>query len=217
MGRTSEFPYALSIPFPTAVTMQCEVGNSHPPNILWKYLIAARYPRTVRLWFLKVKQIAPVDAFNALKQVSSFTAAPTPFPHTSQGPFPSNALRRHQVVHRLQYVFCVLPLTEASARFSTSLCASFSSSPSPTYVPARRGLRRVHDSVFRVIAPHTMFSMYSVESRVVELSRRTRSHFYLYFVLSIPLVRASADCARSFLSVIWKFRPPQHSALREYA
>ena len=35
------------------------------------------------------------------------------------------------------------------------------------------------------------------KSRVVELSR-TRNHFYLYFALSIPLVRATDGCLRSF-------------------
>ena len=94
--------------------------------------------------------------------VSCLTAASTPSPSTIQGPLPCNALRRHQLFHWLQYTFCVLPPTEASARVSTSLSASFSSPPSPTLVPARRGLRSVHDCAFRVIAPHTMPSMYSV-------------------------------------------------------
>ena len=35
--------------------------------------------------------------------VSSLTDASTPSPSTSHGPFPSNALRRHQVFHWLQY------------------------------------------------------------------------------------------------------------------
>ena len=92
--------------------------------------------------------------------VSCLTAASTPSPSTIQGPLPCNALRRHQLFHWLQYTFCVLPPTEASARVSTSLSASFSSPPSPTHVPARR--LRVHASAFRVIALHTMSSMYSV-------------------------------------------------------
>ena len=65
-------------------------------------------------------------------------------------------------MHWLQYTFCVLPPTEVSARVSTSLSASSPFPPSPTYVPARRRLRTVHDSAFRVIAHQTMSSMYSV-------------------------------------------------------
>ena len=45
----------------------------------------------------------------------------------------------------------------------------------------------------------------------------TRNHFYLYFAPSIPVVRASAGCVRSFFLAIWQFRPPLHSALQEYA
>ena len=40
-------PCARSSPFPTAALIQYEVGNSHPAYILWKYLIAAKYPLTV--------------------------------------------------------------------------------------------------------------------------------------------------------------------------
>ena len=40
-------PCARSIPFPTATIIQCKVGSSHPAYILWKNMVAARYPLTV--------------------------------------------------------------------------------------------------------------------------------------------------------------------------
>ena len=48
--------------------------------------------------------------------VSSSTAASTPPRTTSEGPFPSNSLRRHQVFHWLQYTFCVLPPPKPALR-----------------------------------------------------------------------------------------------------
>ena len=48
-------PCARSILFPIAAIMQCDIGNSHPANSLWKKLIAAKYPLTVDCRFLCTK------------------------------------------------------------------------------------------------------------------------------------------------------------------
>ena len=42
-----DMPCARSIPFPTAAAMRCDIGNSNPENIVWKKLIAPKYPLTV--------------------------------------------------------------------------------------------------------------------------------------------------------------------------
>ncbi|CAB1113901.1 unnamed protein product [Ectocarpus sp. CCAP 1310/34] len=71
-GLVSALACSLSIAFPTATTLKCDVGSSQPAYSLWKYLIAARYPFTVWLWFLYAKHL---DAMNT---VSSLTALSTP-------------------------------------------------------------------------------------------------------------------------------------------
>ena len=145
--------------------------------------------------------------------VSSLTATSTPSPSTSNAPFPSDALRRHQVFHLLQYTFCVLPPTDASARVSTTLSASLSSPPPLTYVPARRGFRSVHDSAFRVIASHTMSPMYSVAKSGCGIVSKNSQPLLPILRSLYPLVRASAGCGRSFLLAVWKFRPVSYTHL----
>ena len=49
-------PCARSILFSTAAIMQCDIDNTHPAHILWKKLIAAKYPLTVDYRLVCTKQ-----------------------------------------------------------------------------------------------------------------------------------------------------------------
>ena len=73
-------PCPLPIPFPTATIMQCDKSSSHPANILWKTLIAAKYPLTVDCWLLCSKQR---DVMNSSSSVCASLGSSTP---CNQGP-----------------------------------------------------------------------------------------------------------------------------------
>ena len=131
---------------------------------------------------------------------SSLTAASTPSPSTSQALFPSSVRRRHQVCHLIQYTFCVLPHTEASARVSTNLSTS-SSFPLHPFVLGGI-VRCVHGSAFRVIASHIVSSMYSIRKFRLSKCLEELATTVLYPALSIALVRVSAGFVGSFLWTI---------------
>ena len=58
-------PCTRSIPFLPATTMQCEAGGSHPARILWKTLVAARYPLSGDCWLLRTLQGLAMNAINS--------------------------------------------------------------------------------------------------------------------------------------------------------
>ena len=51
-----DMPCARSIPLPTAAIMQWDIGNSHSANVVWKKLIAVKYPLTLDCRLLCTKQ-----------------------------------------------------------------------------------------------------------------------------------------------------------------
>ena len=86
-------PCAWSIPFPTAAIMRYDIGNSHPANILWKKLIAAKYPLTVDCRLLCTKHrddITPSRSDNTSLGSASLC---------NHGSFPCACLSFAQVFH----------------------------------------------------------------------------------------------------------------------
>lgn len=116
---------ALSIAFPTADTLKCDVGNSHPAYSLWKYLIAARYPLIVPLWFLYKRHL------EAMNTVNSLTALSTPCASNSHGPRPAQALSSVHVLNMLQYRLFVFSFRDPWTSRSTSRSPSTLVPPAP--------------------------------------------------------------------------------------
>ena len=107
----------MTIPFPTAAIIQCEVVSCHPRYSLWKNLIAARYPLTVDCWLLNENSR---QAMNLSKSISTSDLS-SKFNHGSLAFFFINS---SHLFHFPRYTLCVLPQTDARTRDSTKSVTS---------------------------------------------------------------------------------------------
>ena len=122
-----DIPRNLSILFPAAAIIQCEVVSFHPRYSLWKNLIAARYPLTVDCWLLNENSR---QAMNSSKSVSTSDLSNN-FNH---GPLPFFINSSH-LFHFPRNTLCGLPPTDGRTRDFTKSATSALILPLPSPIP----------------------------------------------------------------------------------